>query len=100
MYERKIMLGFIRAHILHHASSDNGIYGVWMMNELEEHGYRIGPGTLYPILHEMEKDGVIESEEVNVEGKIRKVYHTTREGDIALERLRSFIRELSSEVLS
>lgn len=99
MYERKILLGFIRAHILHHAASAGGIYGAWMMEELGEHGYQVSPGTLYPILHEMEEDGVLESKEVNVEGKIRKIYHTTREGELALERLRSFIGELSSEVL-
>ena len=99
MYERKVLMGFIRAHILHHAVEENGIYGIWMMDELREHGYEISPGTLYPILHEMEKDGVLGSERINVGGKIRKVYRATGEGVEVLSRLRKFISELSHEVI-
>jgi DNA-binding PadR family transcriptional regulator len=99
MYERKVLMGFIRAHILHHAVQENGIYGTWMMDELREHGYEISPGTLYPILHEMERDGVLHAEKVNVRGKIRKIYRATDEGKVVLGRLRKFISELSHEVL-
>ncbi|MGA1794034.1 MAG: PadR family transcriptional regulator [Thermoplasmatota archaeon] len=99
MYERKVFLGFIRAHILHHAVNDGGIYGVEMMEELRRHGYEISPGTLYPILHEMERDRVLTSESVNVGGKVRKVYTSTPGGRRALKKLKLFIRELSEEVL-
>ena len=99
MYERKALLGFIRAHILHHAVKDRGIYGVEMMEELQSHGYSISPGTLYPILHEMEKDEALSCEEIKVNGKIRKVYSATKKGEEVLERLKLFIRELSEEVL-
>ncbi|MGA1848080.1 MAG: PadR family transcriptional regulator [Thermoplasmatota archaeon] len=99
MYERKVLLGFIRAHILHHAVIDGGIYGVEMMEELRRHGYRISPGTLYPILHEMEEDGALVCREENVNGKIRKVYTATKKGNHALEKLREYISELSKEVL-
>ena len=37
MYEKKILLGFIRVHILHHANIDGGVYGVEMINELKNH---------------------------------------------------------------
>ena len=100
MYERKVFLGFIRAHILHHAVNDGGVYGVEMMEELKRHGYEISPGTLYPILHEMERDGVLISSSVNVGGKVRKVYSSTPEGRRALKRLKLFIKELSEEVLA
>jgi DNA-binding PadR family transcriptional regulator len=99
MYERKVLMGFIRAHILHHAIQESGIYGTWMMDELREHGYEISPGTLYPILHEMEKDGVMKSERINVGGRIRKIYRATDEGEVVLGRLRKFISELSDEVV-
>lgn len=99
MYERKVILGFIRAHILHHAVKDGGIYGVEMMKELRSHGYEISPGTLYPILHEMEKDGALISENKNVNGKIRKIYRSTDKGKAGLERMKEFIRELSEEVM-
>lgn len=99
MYERKVLLGFIRAHILHHANSDEGIYGTWMMEELKEHGYDISPGTLYPILHEMEKDGALVSKGEVVGGKVRKIYTITDEGRSTLSILRDRIKELSREVM-
>lgn len=99
MYERKILLGFIRVHILHHASENDGIYGVWMMEELERHGYKIGPGTLYPILHEMMESGMLKMKKKKVNGKIRKMYHTTKKGRNTLKNLQGFVSELSQEVI-
>jgi DNA-binding PadR family transcriptional regulator len=99
MYERKILLGFIRVHILHHASEGDGIYGVWMMEELERHGYKIGPGTLYPILHEMMESGMLRRKNVNIDGKIRKVYRATGKGRRTLDNLKKFVSELSEEVI-
>lgn len=100
MYERKILLGFIRVHILHHATVDaDGIYGTQMMQELQRHGYTISPGTLYPILHEMQQDGMLTATKKNVNGKIRKIYKTTNKGKETLENLKQFITELSNEVI-
>jgi DNA-binding PadR family transcriptional regulator len=99
MYERKLLMGFIRTHILHHAKGPEGIYGSWMMEELREHGYRISPGTLYPILHGLEKDGALRVEEVLVDGRIRKIYHITGRGNEILLMMKGFIKELSEEVL-
>ena len=99
MYERKILLGFIRTHILHHAVKDGSIYGVEMMEELRHHGYKISPGTLYPILHGMERQGALKSTKINVKGKMRKLYAATEKGREALENMKDFIRELSEEVL-
>lgn len=81
---RKLFLGFIQVHILHHAKQEP-IYGVWMMKELEEHGYKISPGTLYPLLNRMEKEGLLVKYEKNVDGKIIKYYETTDLGNEVLE---------------
>jgi DNA-binding PadR family transcriptional regulator len=99
MYEREILLGFKRIHILYHASEKTGIYGVEMMKELERHGYNISPGTLYPILHKMKKDKMLKIEKIKVNGKIRKIYRTTNKGNDTLKKLTRFIKELSKEVL-
>jgi DNA-binding PadR family transcriptional regulator len=99
MYERKVILGLIRVHILHHAAFDNGIFGAEIIEELSTHGYKISPGTLYPILHEMEQVKLLKSEEKNVRGKIRKIYKPTKKGHEVLENLKEFIKELSKEVL-
>ncbi len=45
MFDRKLILGFMRVHILHHASEERGVYGSWMLSELKEHGYDISPGN-------------------------------------------------------
>ncbi len=91
-------LGFIKIHILYHASRDP-IYGVEILEELERHGYRLSPGTLYPTLHRLEKDGYLESRSKVVRGKVRKYYTITDRGLIALNEARQKIAELVNEVL-
>lgn len=100
MYERKVLLGFIRVHILHHAVDDKGIYGLEMIEELKSHGYNISPGTLYPILHDMKDNGLLLLKEKNVDGKIRKIYYPTKKGEETLVKLKKFIKELSGEVIN
>ncbi|MBU7594969.1 PadR family transcriptional regulator [Metabacillus halosaccharovorans] len=94
---RKLFLGFIHIHILHHAK-EHPIFGVWMLEELREHGYNISPGTLYPILHTMESDGLLIREDRNVEGKIRKYYTTTEKGNMVLKEARAKAYELFKEI--
>ncbi len=94
---RKLFLGFISIHILHHASKEP-IYGLWMIDELKHHGYTISPGTLYPILNVMEKDGLLVAYEENVEGKIRKYYRTTDQGQVVLEKAKEKAFELFKEM--
>lgn len=95
---RDFFLGFIRIHILHHAVEEP-IYGLAMIEELERHGYEMSAGTLYPILHGMEKKGYLEREERVVEGHVRKYYTATAEGNRALQEVRAKIAELVSEVI-
>lgn len=94
---RKLFLGFIHIHILHHAKKEP-FYGVWMIEELKGHGYEISAGTLYPILHNLEKNGVLKVEERNVEGKIRKYYSITEIGEKVLKEARSKASELFDEI--
>jgi PadR family transcriptional regulator, regulatory protein PadR len=94
---RKLFLGFIQIHILHHAK-EHPIFGVWMLEELKEHGYNISAGTLYPILHSMESDGLLIKEDRNVEGKIRKYYSTTEKGNSVRNEARNKAYELFKEI--
>lgn len=84
-----LLTGFIRLHILHHAA-EMEIYGQWMIDELARHGYRLSPGTLYPMLHTMERKGYLTSR-VQREGRIaKKLYKATKLGKqgLALAKLR------------
>ncbi len=95
---RNIFLGFIRIHILHHANKGE-IFGVWMMDELRSHGYSISTGTLYPILHSLEKDGYLTKRDEVADGKVRKYYRITEKGITALEEAKKKIRELVDEIM-
>jgi DNA-binding PadR family transcriptional regulator len=90
--------GFVRLHILHHAVVEP-IYGVEMIAELGRHGYKLSPGTLYPILHDLEAAGYLRSTDEVVEGKRRKVYRATKKGEKLLRDGREKLRELFHEVI-
>ena len=90
--------GFVRMHVLYHAMKEP-VFGVAMMEELGRHGYDIGSGTLYPLLHQLEEAGYLTSHTEVVAGKPRRYYRTTLEGVAALEAAKDKLRELVSEVL-
>lgn len=95
---RHLFLGFIRLHVLYHASKEP-ICGTELMEELQHHGYEIGPGTLYPILHELQEAGLITSKEKTVAGKRRKNLIATPAGKKLLTQARKQLRELASEII-
>lgn len=94
---RKLFLGFIQIHILHHAKVEP-IYGKWMLEELQHHGYRMSAGTLYPVFHAMEQEGLLQRQDRLVDGKIRKYYTTTPTGGRVLEEARQKAYELFKEI--
>ena len=95
---KTFLLGFIKIHILHHALK-GPVYGLWLIEELRSHGYTMSPGTLYPILHSLEEEGLLKSKEVLVEGKIRRNYVTTPKGRRAFGETKKKIGELVDEVM-
>lgn len=96
--QREVFLAFWRAHILHHAAREE-VVGLWMMDELRRHGYEVSPGTLYPMLHRMERLGWLESRSDN-EGnpKARRAYRATEEGMRILGVIQRQCRELAGEI--
>lgn len=94
---KDFVLGFIRIHILYHALKEP-IYGLDFIQELNRHGYTISPGTLYPILHDLEQKGYLESEKKVVGGKVRKYYRITPKGEAALHEAYIKARELWEEI--
>ena len=97
---RKLFLGFMQIHILHHAKKEP-FYGTWMIDELKGHGYDISPGTLYPILHNMEETNLLFKVEKNYEGRIRKYYQITEKGAdillIAKEKAFELFKEIGED---
>ena len=76
------------------------------------HGYRIAQrikersegvlafteGTLYPALHKLESDGLVESSEGVEQGRARRYYRITKSGRAVLAKDRADWRQLSTAV--
>jgi PadR family transcriptional regulator PadR len=99
MEHQELLGGLIRLHILHHAAEDD-IYGQWMIEELARHGYRMSPGTLYPLLHGMEEKGYLKSRQERAGRSVRRLYHATPLGREALAMAREKVRELFGEIFA
>ena len=95
--QRELFFGLIRIHVLVHAAHEP-IFGLAMMEELRHHGYRIGPGTLYPVLHGLERSGLLKSAVKIVGGRRRRVYAITPVGRKALDKARVKVDELHEEL--
>ena len=93
---REFLLTFWKIHILHHAA-EQGVYGHWMLEELHRHGYRLSPGTLYPLLARMAQRGWLRSAEPK-RARDARVYKITPSGTAVLQRLRASLAELQHEV--
>jgi len=99
MVVRELELGAIRVHILYHAARA-AIFGSWMVEELRRHGYTVSYGTLYPILHRLEEEGMLARAERVEGGHVRKYYTATARGREELARAERLIAELYREVVA
>ena len=95
---RHLFLGFIRLHVLYHADKEP-ICGVELIEELRRHGYDVGPGTLYPLLHQLQEAGHLKSTDEIVAGKRRKNLRITASGKRLLQKARTQLKELAAELL-
>jgi len=96
--EREILRPLWKVHILHHAA-EGSIIGNWMLEELREHGYRVSPGTLYPLLCRMVKLGwLVRVPTKGAGGKSAQPYRATAAGKQALKEVNARLKELTGEV--
>ena len=91
--EREEYSGLIRLHILRLAQ-EGGVFGLGLMEELARHGYKLSAGTLYPLLHNMEKKRLLRSHEHLEAGRIRRIYKSTPQGRKTLTMAKEKVREL------
>jgi DNA-binding PadR family transcriptional regulator len=89
--------GLVRLHVLHHACEE-AIFGLGIIEELARHGYRLSPGTLYPLLHSMERRGYLRASSIGRGRSRRKLYRATARGRRALKAAKRQVRELFSEL--
>ena len=99
MNRKDIRVDFIELHILHHADGEP-LYGLWMIEELATHGYRLGASSLYPRFHRLEDAGFVSRSERVVDGRLRKYYRLTSAGRRYLALQKRRLIELVSEALT
>ena len=94
---RGIYSGLIRIHILYHACEEP-MFGLGMIEELQRHGYKLSPGTLYPFLHGLERKGFLRSRVVRAGRWTRREYIATPAGHRVLRIAKRRVRELFGEI--
>ena len=72
--------------------------GSGIIEELARHGYKLSPGTLYPILYGLEHKGYLRSVEQRDGPQVRRLYRATPAGRKALEVAKEKVRELFGEL--
>jgi PadR family transcriptional regulator, regulatory protein PadR len=95
---QELYSGFIRIHILYHACR-GPIFGLGIMEELARHGYKLSAGTLYPMLHGLEKKGYLHSTQQRSGRWVRRIYRATTTGRRALAQAREIMKALVGELL-
>lgn len=96
--DQDLLSGFIRLHILHHAAKEP-LVAHWMIEELRRHGYRLSPGTLYPMLRALESKGYLRGVEKRSGRRFWREYRATAAGRKALSAAKAKLRELFHELI-
>ena len=90
-------MGLIPLHVLYHAC-ESPVFGFEMIQELQRHGYTMSAGTMYPLLHSMERKGLLRSHEQRDGSRLRRFYRATPVGRKALAEAKLRLRELFGEL--
>ncbi len=75
------------------------MFGLWFIEELGHHGYKLSPGTLYPVLHGLERKGYLRSEIETLGKRSRRMYRATPLGRKVLAIAKEKVTELFGELL-
>lgn len=102
MYSKELTKGTLQPIILKLLSNNEKMYGYEItqtVKELTKGKIDISEGALYPILHKLEAEGILETEKVFIGKRVRKYYRVTGSGKKAVQEvtreLNDFIETLS-----
>lgn len=96
--EQELLSGLIRIHVLYHACR-KPIFGLGMMEKLRGLGYKLSAGTMYPLLHGLEKRRYLRSNGIRSGKVARRLYRATPAGRKALAKARLKVKDLLGELL-
>ena len=102
MYSKELLKGTLSAIILKLLAENGKMYGYQItqkVKELSEDKILLKEGSLYPALHKLKDDGLIDIETQNIGKRVRHYYFLTTEGIKVKEEketeLRDFICTIS-----
>jgi DNA-binding PadR family transcriptional regulator len=87
-----------KIHVLHHAASHD-VWGLWLLDELADHGHQVSAGTLYPALARMEENGWLIRRKSGLHPRARQLYRITSDGRALLRALQREVTELYREIV-
>jgi DNA-binding PadR family transcriptional regulator len=95
MYSKELLKGTLSTIILKLLQDNRKMYGYQIsqkVKELSDNKILVKEGSLYPALHKLKDDGLIEVETVNIGKRIRRYYFLTTQGTIVKEQKISEIK--------
>ena len=98
----KSLVSGSNAMLLLQLLKDQDMYGYQMIEELRKQSrdvFEMKVGTLYPLLHSMEKNGFLISYEGDAAGKKRIYYQITKDGRKELDRKKGEWTEYAGAVI-
>ena len=107
MYSKELLKGTLPAIVLKLLAEKESMYGYEIsmrVKELSDGKITIKDGSLYPALQKMTQDGLLSYREDIVNGRVRKYYSITKQGQkeraASMEELKNFIATISKLVFS
>lgn len=84
MYSSELIKGTLKTIVLKLLSETKQMYGYEItqkVKELTDSKIVITEGALYPMLHQLEAEGIVTTETVNIGKRVRKYYTLTSSGE-------------------
>ncbi|GAB4334149.1 MAG: PadR family transcriptional regulator [Flammeovirgaceae bacterium] len=101
MYDKELLKGTLRTIIMKLLSENGKMYGYEItqkVKEMSDGKILLKEGSLYPALHKLEAEGILEVEEVHIGKRVRRYYKLTPKGSeqtaLQLNELVSFLETI------
>jgi PadR family transcriptional regulator len=91
--------GILKFFVLHQAAQ-SPVYGGKLKKQLQDWDYDISPGSLYPLLHALEKALLLKSRVKIFKGRARKYYDITDQGRAVLAAVKGELAAVLVKMLS
>ena len=99
MLDREFLRGFTKLYALWRGSKRDA-YGMAILKEMRAVGFELSPGTLYPTLAKLRREGDITWRKQVVAGRVRKTYRLTLKGKRELQEVKQRLRAIVRLVFS